>query len=428
MEAQAQEASEMDGDAPAARDVQAVLDRVQSELQAISAARATTDAAVQAAEAARMKADSESGFAFNAKKNAEEHASFIAQTRGKVEADVAWLASTKKEAQDAVQAIASTRSAVDSDGKAAADLRAAAERDSAAATGARTAAETGLAVVQKAQGDIAALLQEATTGGAAVASAKASTEAALTAAQTAQAAVAESLARATSDTSAIEARGKEAKAALDSIADTTSKVKDTRVRVDEYEAELERIKTAYGALQEKVEGLLPHAASASLASAFREQKQRFKNPLKWWVGTFAGALLALFITGFVGLDVSNNSWDAILRHFVQRLPVVVPLVWLTLFSGRNFMLALRAQEEYAFKEAISTAFEGYKREMSSIQVPTGVRSPVVALYEDVLRVLSLRPGRIYEGKHEDITPLSPITKAIEPIAAAVVPGVKGKSE
>jgi len=30
------------------------------------------------------------------------------------------------------------------------------------------------------------------------------------------------------------------------------------------------------------------------------------------------------------------------------------------------MLALRVQEEYAFKEAISATFEGYKREMANI--------------------------------------------------------------
>jgi len=428
MEGTSQDSSEADDGAPASRDDQGVLERIQSELHALAAARATSEVAVQAAEAARMKADSESGFAFNAKKNAEEHASFIAQTRGKVEADVAWLASTKKEAQEALQAIATTRAAADTDGKTAADLRSAAERDSAAATAARTSAETSVAAVQKAQTDVAALLQDATNGGAAVASAKASTEAALSAAQTAQAAVAESLARAISDANAIEARGKESKATLDAITDTATKVKDTRTKVDEYETELDRMKAAYAALEGKVEGLLPRAASASLASAFREQKQRFKNPLRAWVATFAGALLALFITGFVGLDFSSDSWTAILRHFVQRLPIVVPAVWLAVFSGRNYMLAVRAQEEYAFKEAVSTAFEGYKREMSSIELPAGVQSPIISLYESVLRVLSLRPGRIYEGKHDDITPLAPLTKALEPIAAAVVPSVKAKSE
>jgi hypothetical protein len=427
MEGQAQEHSGIDNTDEAGT-LQDVLDRMRTQLEALSTARASSEAAVQGAEAARMKADSESGFAFNAKKNAEEHASFIAQTRGKVEADVAWLTSTKKEIQDAAQAISTTKTSVDADAKAATDCRAVAERDSAAVTASRTAAEAALAVAQKAQGDLSARLEDATTSGAAVTAAKASAEASLSAVQTAQAAVAESLARASSDTAAIEARGKESKAVLDSITDTATKVKDTRVRVDQYEGELERMQSSFAALQAKVEGLLPHAASASLASAFREQKQRFRNPLRSWVATFAGALLALFVTGFVGLDVSKDSWDAIIRHFVQRLPIVVPLVWLAIFSGRNFMLALRAQEEYAFKEAISTAFEGYKREMSSIQVPAGVRSPIVGLYEHVLRVLSLRPGRIYEAKPEDITPLSPLTKAIEPLAAAVAPGGKGVGE
>jgi hypothetical protein len=81
------------------------------------------------------------------------------------------------------------------------------------------------------------------------------------------------------------------------------------------------------------------------------------------------------------------------------------------------MLALRMQDEYAFKEALSATFEGYKREMAGIQVSETAVAPLLTLCENVLLTLAQRPGRIYEGHHEDITPLAPLTKAVGDITA-----------
>src|SRR5205807_9573247 len=83
-------------------------------------------------------------------------------------------------------------------------------------------------------------------------------------------------------------------------------------------------------------------------------------------------------------------------------------VWLAVYAGRNYMLALRLQEEYAFKEALSTSFEGYKREMTGIPAAGDQLLPILTLCNNVLETLALRPGRLYEGKHDDITPLSPL--------------------
>jgi hypothetical protein len=102
-----------------------------------------------------------------------------------------------------------------------------------------------------------------------------------------------------------------------------------------------------------------------------------------------------------------------LRHFVSRLPLIAPLVWLAVYAGHHHGLALRLQEEYAYKEAVSTAFEGYKREMAGIGStgPDG-QNPLTTLCENVLRTLGQRPGRIYEGKHQEITPLTPVANAV----------------
>ena len=130
-----------------------------------------------------------------------------------------------------------------------------------------------------------------------------------------------------------------------------------------------------------------------------------------WLITFVVTIIALLIIGFFGLPGSESSdtWDSILRHLTTRLPIIIPLVWLGIYAGRNYMLAIRLEEEYAFKEAVSTSFEGYKREMASISaVGNNEAPPLIVLCENVLRALAQRPGRIYEGRHDDITPLSPM--------------------
>ena len=67
------------------------------------------------------------------------------------------------------------------------------------------------------------------------------------------------------------------------------------------------------------------------------------------------------------------------------------------------MLSLRLEEDYAYKEAISTAFEGYKREMEKITTADSQGAiPLTILCTNVLRAIAERPGRMYEGKHQDI--------------------------
>ncbi len=97
----------------------------------------------------------------------------------------------------------------------------------------------------------------------------------------------------------------------------------------------------------------------------------------------------------------------------MRLPILIPLVWLAIYAGRNYMLSLRLEEDYAYKEAISTAFEGYKREMEKIVAADGESpTPITTLCVNVLKAIAERPGRIYEGKQKDITLLSEVNGAI----------------
>jgi chemotaxis protein histidine kinase CheA len=409
------------------KDAAEILQRAEQVLAELEAIRSRAEATVASAEASRSKADSESGFAFNAKNNAEEHAKAISQVRGNVDADFTWLTTTKKNAEEAAQAIALAKAASEGDAQSLANLKSTAQQDAQLATTARSTAETISASATKMQGDISAALAKANEDSASLAQAKATSEASATAVQGSQAQVAEYAAKAKSDGASISARDAESQTHLQSIANIVLSATETHTRVETYETDLTKLKEQFAELHAKTEALLPGATSAGLASAFREQKARFDRPQTYWLWTFVGAVALLLAAGLIGLpgvfgsaalqgNDPNPPWDAILRHIVNRLPLVGPLVWLGIYAGRNYMLALRMQDEYAFKEAVSATFEGYKREMAAIKGLDGTASPLVTLCENVLGTLAERPGRIYEGKHEDITPLAPISKAVADIA------------
>jgi hypothetical protein len=397
--------------------------------------------AAKSAEEASSKANSESGFAYNAKQNAEEHAKAISQVRGTVEADLTWLSTTKKNAEDATNAVIASRATSEADARVVAETRATIEKGAALSKAASERGTAILSAIEKTQTDVAAALKEVSANSAAVTASKTKADAAADAIKTLQAQlvetalkITETATKATSDGAAIAKIETDSKPLLASINQVVEMVKTTHERVSDYEKDLEKLTANFSELNKKIEGLLPNATSAGLASAFRNQKDRFKKPQKNWLGMFVVTIALLLVAGLTGLpegvsglwsgtpSSTPETWDAILRHLMIRLPFIAPLVWLGIYAGRNYMLALRVEEEYAFKEAVSTAFEGYKREMAGISASADNGSPpLVILCENVLLALAQRPGRIYEGRHEDITPFSPVRAALRDARQLVNP-------
>jgi len=386
-------------------------------VNAIVQLRERAEAATKAAEEANSKANSESAFAYNAKQNAEDHAKAISQIHGTVDAEIAGLATTKKNAEEAASAITVLKATADADARIVSEKRAAIENEATATQAASERGTAALVAIEQARSEVAAALNAVTSGAAAVALAKTNSDTALASIQTSQTQSAEIAAKAANDGAVISKIESDANSLFKSLNKALVSAKEAQERVTAHEKQLTELMMGYEDLNKKIEGLLPNATSAGLASAFRIQKKRFQRPQLYWLVTFVFTIILLLIVGIVGSPLVQadgpsgaiDTWDAILRHIAVRLPLIVPLVWLGIYAGRNYMLALRVEEEYAFKEAVSTAFEGYKREMANIPAVDGnAAPPLVVLCENVLRALAQRPGRIYEGRHEDITPLSPV--------------------
>lgn len=388
----------------------AVIQSASSKLADIVSMRTRAEVALGQIEEDNRKANSEAGYAFNAKGQAEDHAKTIAQIKGTVEATFSGLTATKTNIEEVALTVAKVRASADVDAGAVVEAKATAVRDAATTA---AAAERVAAVMPS--------IDQGSKDANAITAAKAGAEAAAAAIQLLQTQMNETTAKAGSDAASIAKADEDSKRLVSSMSDADTKANEVNTRLNTYEREIKLLGEAFEAMHEKIEGLLPHATSAGLASAFHSQKARFSKPQPWWLGLFVAAIVCLLLAASYGLPTSTDTWDAILRHFVNRLPLVAPLVWLAIYAGHHYNMALKMEEDYAFKEAVSTAFEGYKREMSSIPVTgDGASNPLVTLCENVLRSLAERPGRIYEGKAGVVTPLTPAAEAIKDIVAQAV--------
>lgn len=421
---------------------------------ALNEFRVRAEAAASLAEEAKTKAHSEAGFAYNAKIAIEEHARAIAAVKGTVDADFSYLTSIKQKADEAANAAAVARTAAEADARLVAESKAAASNDANSVRGANERSAQQLAAIETIHSGVADALKTVTADAAAVNAAKATVEATVAPAQAAQTQISEILAKVNVDSASIAKNEADAKELIASLTEVAETAKAAQQRVTEYENKLLEQTSLYQELRSKIEGLLPGATSAGLASAFRAQRDRFKKSQGFWLIAFVATIVLLLAAGFYGLPISsqrtlpqamkqtasqavpqatqqtsppsvqpettNDSWEALLRHFVSRLPLVLPLIWFGIYAGGNYMLAIRGEEEYAFKEAVSTAFEGYKREMASIPNPPGnATPPIVSFCENVLQALTRRPGQIYEGPHDDMTPLGSVAKAVSDTAEAL---------
>lgn len=216
--------------------------------------------------------------------------------------------------------------------------------------------------------------------------------------------------------------------AAEKDAATTAKlaeVADTvELRVKSYEAKLADLQGLADERLRKIDSLLPGAASAGLASAFNARRAHFVMPRRVWQGTFVACIvlllgLAVYEFGFVSRANSEPTWERLSLSLLHRLPFALPLIWLAFHASHMAALAQRVEEDYAFKEAVSRSFEGYRRELADLEGKAGSGSPLARFCSGVLGVVTNPPGRIYDKHKLNHTPFNVIAETTGPIAEAV---------
>ncbi|MBX9738021.1 MAG: hypothetical protein K2X32_13955, partial [Phycisphaerales bacterium] len=106
--------------------------------------------------------------------------------------------------------------------------------------------------------------------------------------------------------------------------------------------------------------------------------------------------------------------------------------WLAIHAARQASLAKRMEEAYAFKAAISTSFEGYRRQMAEVSKDLTPGSPLARLSTDTLANIMMPPDGIYDKHRMDPTPgtaaaeiITPIVDGVSKALTAKLPDLKG---
>lgn len=379
---------------------------------------------------AQARADNEALRASQAKGFVEEHSNAAAKLKGSMEIDAAAIAQKRAEIETISQGFANLRSTSESNATAIVSSRKTADEAAKSITetsGTAAAVQANISQVKK---DIEALAQAVreqsktiTADVSQVTTAKETSAVLLATIQKTTTASSELQERSKTAYASIESLEKSAKAKTETVSELVNKSLELQKKVADYENNLAVLTVEFKTMTDKVERLLPGATSAGLASSFADQRKHFAGEREQWAKILVGSLgllmLVVIVVG-VKLPPGADDWGGIARHLLERLPYMVPPFWLAVYAGRQHMLATQMEEEYATKAAVSTSFEGYKREMASD--PEAAK----ALCNDVLAIIARRPGLVYEGKQEDVTAFTPAVEATKKLMLTAVDAVAAK--
>jgi hypothetical protein len=132
-------------------------------------------------------------------------------------------------------------------------------------------------------------------------------------------------------------------------------------------------------------------------------------------------LVLLAATGLAEVYFAKAAinYNDLFRLWLSRLPIAGSLVWLAIHASREASLAKRLEEDYGYKSAIASSFQGFQHQMKEIGAAAAPSSPLDKLCQDTLATLASPPGRIYE-KHGLTVSLSAEIAAIAKATADAV--------
>jgi hypothetical protein len=205
---------------------------------------------------------------------------------------------------------------------------------------------------------------------------------------------------------------KEATDRLSTLEKTNKELAD-KLRADH--ETLQKLQQTNEAQAKTIHELLPNAAGTGLAYAFGHRKAQLGGTRNMWMTAFILSLLGLCAISFWIISMTPHATETLWLAYLQRLPLVAPLVWLAWFSAIQYGNVIRVQEDYAFKEATSNAFAGYRSHMehlAQISDDEG-KTALNALAIKTIEILAKEPLRIYQHQDHDASPSSKLMSFFE---------------
>jgi hypothetical protein len=186
-------------------------------------------------------------------------------------------------------------------------------------------------------------------------------------------------------------------------------------------AELTQKNIKYNALIDQIETLLPGATSAGLATAYRDMKKSFDDPIKYSsIAFYASVGLLVIAAMFITVESVGGStwvkfaplgdWDHVLRGLVAKLPFYGPVLWLAFFASKRRSEYQRLQQEYAHKEALAKSYDSYKKQIQELDDQDSVMQKEFIM--KAIDAIAYNASQTLDGKHGDKMPVQEFAEKV----------------
>lgn len=172
---------------------------------------------------------------------------------------------------------------------------------------------------------------------------------------------------------------------------------------EQYQADLKKQQEAFTTLTNRIEGLLPGATSAGLASASKNQKHAYRLPILISGGVAVGVLLTLIIYGIVTAE-PITTWSGTLVHLIAHIHIYGPGIWLVIIALRKLNQFTRLEQEYAHKETLANTYVGFIREVEKLPETEGSKAMREELLNSAIASSSYNPSTTLDGAGHDERP------------------------
>jgi hypothetical protein len=180
--------------------------------------------------------------------------------------------------------------------------------------------------------------------------------------------------------------------------------------------------TKYDTQFEQIEGLLPGATSAGLATAFSDMKDTFNVPIEKSTRMFYDSLALIITISIVAMIDSIGANGIQFVHYESvgqfasslgwKLPVIGAAVWLAIFASKRRSEAQRLQQEYAHKETFAKSYNGFKKQIEDLKQDD--KEMLKALMTKAVESISDNASKTLDGSHGDKTPLQELVETVVP--------------
>ena len=141
-------------------------------------------------------------------------------------------------------------------------------------------------------------------------------------------------------------------------------------------------------LKAKIEGLLPGATSAGLASSYQEAQEE-KKTWPYWIGFVVS--LVLLMSQYYYYFV-HNAPHVDLSTVVIRVTIGFPLIWIAWFCQKSISQMTRISEEYRHKEKMMRIYDGFSKQIEQSTDAEEARTKKVDLISVIIGAIGKNPA------------------------------------